>query len=165
MSYCEREWFNAFEIENLAELDNHNASDSLNHLCTSTEEASANTYNSKNNFSPHFGTSDHHNSEIIMQMEEIIQSNKLLIADQIKLKERMEKNKKIVSNYLEYIHCLEKKVSQLDQYGRRENIELAGIPSKIPNNDLEYVVINILKHIGLTNIQPYDISAYIKKYR
>ena len=157
MSNYKGEWFSAFqEVNNLDELNNCNNFETVNPSYASITVDETNLYNTIN-LSTEFESSD--DTQIVKQIQEIIHTNKLLIADQVLLKKLMEKNEKTVSNYLEYIHRLEKEVSRLDQYGRRENIELAGLPSKIPDRELEYVVINILKHIGLNNIQPYDIAA------
>ena len=59
----------------------------------------------------------------------------------------------------EYVDYLEKRVNHLDQYGRRENVEIAGIPGHVTNANLETEVLKILAKIGLTNIQGYDIVA------
>jgi hypothetical protein len=57
----------------------------------------------------------------------------------------------------EYIYALERSVAQLDQYGRRENIEISGIPNNVPKQQLENEVIKILHHIGLEHIDNYAI--------
>ena len=51
---------------------------------------------------------------------------------------------------------IEKELDLLNQYGRRENIELTGIPINVPQDNLENVVIDILNFIGL-QIDSYDI--------
>ena len=53
---------------------------------------------------------------------------------------------------------LEKDLNRLNQYGRRENIELSGIPNNIPQERLEEVVIDILCYIGLEDLESYDIA-------
>ena len=60
---------------------------------------------------------------------------------------------------------LEEKVAKLDkaqvmseQYTRRNNIELAGIPNSIRDNDLEETIINICKEHGI-GLLPMDIEA------
>ena len=44
------------------------------------------------------------------------------------------------------------------QYSRRNNIELAGIPNSIKDNVLEETIINICKEHGI-DISPMDIEA------
>ncbi len=48
-------------------------------------------------------------------------------------------------------------LNELNQYGRRQNVEICNIPESIPQNALENHVIEILKSIGITNINPYNI--------
>ena len=45
------------------------------------------------------------------------------------------------------------------QYSRRENIVISGIPDRIPQSELEYTVLDILKRIGLDRVTSFDISA------
>ena len=65
----------------------------------------------------------------------------------------LEEHKEVIfTNLL----TLEKEIDLLNQYGRRENIELSGIPMNIPQENLENLVIDILRLIGL-RIESYDI--------
>ena len=52
---------------------------------------------------------------------------------------------------------LEKDLSRLDQYGRRENIEIAGIPNTVSDKALEKEIIKILHKIGMDWIDSYCI--------
>ena len=61
-----------------------------------------------------------------------------------------------LDDHNEYIYVLEKKLSTLEQYGRRENIEIVGIPSYVSDRYLESEVINILKRIGFTHISHFS---------
>ena len=67
----------------------------------------------------------------------------------------LEKNKEEI---LTSLVSLEKEFDLLNQYGRRENIELSGIPMDIAQDKLEKVVIDILRFIGL-RIDSFDISG------
>ena len=95
----------------------------------------------------------------------------LKIAQQL---QNVEKERKKVSSYgnlLERIKKLEnynydiydrlyeneKCISELAQYTRRENIEIDGIPSDIPQNQLEKTVIEILGTIGV--VVTFNIAA------
>lgn len=42
------------------------------------------------------------------------------------------------------ISCLESKIDSLEQYGRRKNMEINGIPNSISDDKLESTVINVL---------------------
>ena len=52
---------------------------------------------------------------------------------------------------------LEKDLARLDQYGRRQNVEIAGIPNSVSNKALEKEIINILHEIGMYWIDSYSI--------
>ena len=54
---------------------------------------------------------------------------------------------------------IEQELNRLNQYGRRENIELSGIPTNISQDRLENVVIDILRYIGLEDLESYDIAG------
>ena len=53
---------------------------------------------------------------------------------------------------------LENDLIKLQQYSRRENIEIIGIPDSVQQNNLEKTVIGILQRIGV-KISSYHISA------
>ena len=66
---------------------------------------------------------------------------------------------KNVNRHLEEkVAKLEKAQAMSEQYSRRNNIELAGIPNSIKDNVLEETVINICKEHGI-DISPMDIEA------
>ena len=52
-----------------------------------------------------------------------------------------------------------KGLNKLDQYNRRENIEIDGIPDSVRNDELEAVVINILRRIGVHHLEEWEIVA------
>ena len=54
---------------------------------------------------------------------------------------------------------LEKQLNIFQQYNRRENIELSGVPENILQKDLERFVISILRRIGVHNLSSYEIVA------
>ena len=53
---------------------------------------------------------------------------------------------------------MEKQIYQLQQYSRRENIEIIGLPDNINNSEHEKTVINILNKIGVSATS-FDIAA------
>ena len=53
------------------------------------------------------------------------------------------------------MRAIEKEITLLAQYGRRESIEILGIPSSVEIKDLEDKVIEILGNIG---VQVSDIN-------
>ena len=72
------------------------------------------------------------------------------------LKRKLKEYKLINDESEERIRNLELSVDHFDQYGRRQNIEIAGIPNTIPQEDLEKKIIEILRDIGV-NVNSYDI--------
>ena len=74
-----------------------------------------------------------------------------------KLMLRVNENEDIIQKQTEHIYTLEKELTKLEQYGRRENIEITGIPSKITQQKLETEVLKIMKKIGLQHLCHYDI--------
>ena len=57
------------------------------------------------------------------------------------------------------IESLEAEIARLNQYGRKENIILSGIPDNIGHNQLEKVVIKLLRDIGVKDLEAQDITA------
>ena len=102
--------------------------------------------------------------ELLSQLEDRIESKldskfDVVRDDIISLKETviqrlLEENtklRKIVSD-------LETEVQRSQQYGRRNNLELSGIPSSVENKDLEEKVISVVKCIGV-DVTPNEIEA------
>ena len=78
-----------------------------------------------------------------------------LKAENLSLKSDVaELEKKIIQNKIEY----ETDINRLEQYGRRSNVEIAGIPDEISNTDLEGKVVEILKEIDVA-VNPREIEA------
>ena len=61
----------------------------------------------------------------------------------------------------ERIINLEENEANSEQYNRRNNVELFGIPSDIQENNLEKVMIDIYRNSGL-EIGQNDIKAYFR---
>ena len=61
----------------------------------------------------------------------------------------------------ERIINLEENEANSEQYNRRNNVELFGIPSDIQENNLEKVMIDIYRNFGL-EIEQNDIKAYFR---
>ena len=56
------------------------------------------------------------------------------------------------------ILTLESERNSLEQYGRRNNIEITGIPGSAPDQNLEEKVVDILNEKSVT-VSPKDIEA------
>ena len=64
-----------------------------------------------------------------------------------------------IDEQIDNIYVLEKQLNRLDQYGRRENVEIVGIPNEVTDRNLETEVLKILRIIGLNHIQHFNIVA------
>ena len=94
----------------------------------------------------------------ILERLNVIESNEFeLEKSNKKLYSRLQKAEFNITEHLNYITFLEQEVSRLDQYGRRENIEILGIPTRINDKQLEKEVLKILHKIGLDHLCHYSI--------
>ena len=69
--------------------------------------------------------------------------------------ERLRKKVNVLENK---ILTLESEHNSLEQYGRRNNIEITGIPDSVPDQKLEEKVVDILNEI-IVNVSPKDTEA------
>ena len=60
----------------------------------------------------------------------------------------------IKNNEIEY----QTDINRLEQYGRRSNVEIAGIPDEVSSNELENKVVQIFKEMDVI-VEPRDIEA------
>ena len=89
---------------------------------------------------------------------ELQETNKIM---NIELENCKKRNKKLSSNYDELcdeIYYMQKDISRVDQYSRRQNIDLSGIPKSIPHGKLKDKVIEILGKIWVV-VKPEEIVA------
>ena len=64
-----------------------------------------------------------------------------------------------IDDLYERVYSLDCLLSECDQYTRRENLVISGIPEFINQQNLEYEVLKILKTIGVNNVSSYHIVA------
>ena len=87
--------------------------------------------------------------EEIINLKDIV--NKKLHEENKKLREKCSKlENDVISN--------ESSVNTLEQYGKRNNIVVSGIPAHVSERDLEETVISVLSHIEV-NVSPNDVEA------
>ena len=84
-------------------------------------------------------------------MNQIVTENKKLQSDAVLMK---NVNPKLE----EKIVYLEKNKAKGEQYSHRNNIEISGIPSSIPDEDLENTIVSVCKDSGV-EIDPKDIEG------
>ena len=95
---------------------------------------------------------DQHYEKINNQFQDLINENE-------NLKIEATETKKEIWALWDYIYYLEMNLSQFQQYSRRDNIEISGIPDSVYDEHLESTVINILRRIGVKNLESYEIIA------
>ena len=71
------------------------------------------------------------------------------MADNQKLQNDIAIVKYVNNKFEEKIVYLEKNQAKEEQYSRRNNVEISGIPNNIPDKDLENTVISICKDSGV----------------
>ena len=64
-----------------------------------------------------------------------------------------------VDDIYDDIYTLDSRLVKCEQYSRRESVVISGIPDRIPQSQLEFTVLNILRGIGLSKISSFEISA------
>ena len=87
--------------------------------------------------------------------DEIIQT---LRQENEELRETVEILKEEISKKDELIESIEKDVVNVDQYNRRNNLEIVGIPDEIPQNSLEETVIKIASCLDV-KVTKSDVEA------
>ena len=106
-------------------------------------------------------------NEVLAKVEEnIISTINCLKEETINLKDIVtkrlqEENKKLqekCSKLENDVISNESSVNALEQYGRRNNIAVSGIPVHVSDRDLEETVISVLSDIEV-NVSPNDVEA------
>ena len=101
-----------------------------------------------------------------MVINNMVEKFSILESELISLRKELRRNKTRISDLevtvdeqIDNIYVLETQLNRLDQYGRRENVEIVGISNDVNDRDLESEVIKILRAIGLKHIQHFSIVA------
>ena len=98
------------------------------------------------------------NNEVIADRLDKIEQNEIkMYASYKKLESELLKSRELNDSLQKRVIELESDLARLDQYGRRENIEIAGVPNRVTDKDLEKEIIKILRHIGMHWIDSYSI--------
>ena len=98
-------------------------------------------------------------NDILSRLNLLEKENQSLKNELKKVKSRVSELEDINDDQWENIYVLEKQLNRLDQYGRRENVEIVGIPNEVTDRDLEVEVIKILRAIGLEHLEHFNIVA------
>ena len=91
------------------------------------------------------------------QYEHISENLKKVIVDNKKLNDEALELKKEIWDLWDKIYYIEKDLAQHQQYSRRQNIEISGIPDYVTDDQLETTVIRILRRIGIDFLESYEI--------
>ena len=99
------------------------------------------------------------NNEILPLLLDLKNEIRNLREENISLKEQVKVNKKELERQCLGIYQLEDDLTRLERYGRRGNIEISGIPTRVLDNHLEDEVLKILHKIGLSHLDHFGIVA------
>ena len=77
-----------------------------------------------------------------------------------RLMQRVEELTKNQDNIYDQLYDHKVDLTSLDQYGRRENVEICGIPETIKQEDLLPHIVEVMKSMGLKRITEKDIHNY-----
>ncbi len=96
-------------------------------------------------------------STAIDKMNEICKVNNVMLKKLAALSEENEELTQKNDDLYEDLRYQTVQLAELNQYGRRPNVEICNIPESIPQNELENHVIDILAEVGIKNIKPFNI--------
>ena len=65
----------------------------------------------------------------------------------------------LIKTLFDQVYSMDVRLSECDQYTRRSNLVISGIPENVDQKNLEHEVLKILKSIGLYNVSSYQIVA------
>ena len=137
--------------------------------------SSHHNYNTRNNSQASSETNDNPENnptpcetlDLILNLEKKLLSRfdgldkEILNLKDIVIKELQLENQRLrnkVSDLQKKIYSAEENINSLEQYGRRNNIEITGIPQSVENEELEETVVEVLNKIDL-NVSNNDIEA------
>ena len=64
-----------------------------------------------------------------------------------------------INDIVDEMYSYDCRLIRLEQYSRRESLVISGIPDNVPQNELETLVLNILRTIGVQTISSYEVCA------
>jgi len=96
--------------------------------------------------------------------EELVRQIEVIKIENSLLKKEMAEIKSCNDKMADSIFDLEVSLAKLAQYGRRENLQIQGIPMKVQQKDLEKYVIDLLSMIDV-NVSSYNIVAWHRLYQ
>lgn len=121
----------------------------------------------ENNETPEINPTPCETSALILNLEKTMLSRfdgldkEILNIKDIVIKELQLENQRLrkkVNDLEKKVYSAEENINSLEQYGRRNNIEISGIPENIEDHKLEETVVEVLNKIDL-NVSNNDIEA------
>ena len=92
------------------------------------------------------------------EIESIINKLNIIISNNKYFKKRIDELTDENYNLYDYLNNVEIQVNNLDQYSRRNNVEIKNIPEKISQRNLEGYVLKVMAAINI-KITSYDLVA------
>ena len=96
---------------------------------------------------------------VVDKLNEICKVNTIMLEKIRQLTEDNDKLTKEQDDIYEELYYHKVEITGLNQYGRRENVEFAGIPESVEQDQLQAHVIAVMKSMGMNNITGKDIHA------
>ena len=125
------------------------------------------SYNTRQNSLPSNGDSNPETSDLIINLESKLMlrfdnlDKEMLNLKDVIIKDLQVENQRLRSriiNIEKKVISLEENSNSLEQYGRRNNLEITGIPDDVDDQKLEEKVIEILDKIDV-NVSSKDVEA------
>ena len=92
------------------------------------------------------------------QVSKLMETISKLADENMIIKSELRVVKKVNSNLEKRIIDLERAQSKAEQYGRRNNVEISGIPNSIPDEDLETILLKVCNESGI-GVTKMDIEG------
>ena len=70
-----------------------------------------------------------------------------------------------IDNIYDEMYAMDTRLVHVEQYSRRESLIISGIPDSVKQAELEPMVLNILRRMGLNDVSSYAISACHRLYK
>ena len=160
-------WVHDGNVENAELLNDNNVIELQGHPNTevilqendTTSREDISTAQENSSFHAIFPNSDGKDQDLYKRITAIESENIKLKRQLKRLQSRIEVTEENIDDHHDYIYFLEKNLARLDQYGRRENVEISGIPSSVTDKQLESEVLRILRQIGLKHLDHFHVVA------
>lgn len=103
--------------------------------------------------------SGEHSENLLERLMSLEQNYFRSVNENMRLKNHVSQLQEDIYKLWDDMYDTQRDLQQLQKYGRRENIEISGIPDSVPDHILEDTVIRILRRIGVYGLSSYEIGG------